>query len=76
MTYILYQIARRMPRPLLVALVIVLMSGLARAQEVCEKSQFLRGQRPPGLKPALILCDFRRPKGPLFHGCAIFYEFF
>ncbi len=31
MTYILYHIARRMPRPLLVDLVIILMSGLARA---------------------------------------------
>jgi hypothetical protein len=31
MTYILYHILRRMPRPLLVALLVVLMSGLARA---------------------------------------------
>ena len=32
MTYILYHILRRIPRPLLVALLVVLMSGLARAQ--------------------------------------------
>ena len=31
MTYILYHILRRMPRPLLLAVLIVLMSGLARA---------------------------------------------
>jgi hypothetical protein len=31
MTYILYHLARRMPRPLLLALLIVLLAGLARA---------------------------------------------
>jgi hypothetical protein len=31
MTYIVYRVLRRMPRPLLVALLVVLMTALARA---------------------------------------------
>jgi hypothetical protein len=31
MTYVLYRVLRRMPRPVLVALLVVLMTALARA---------------------------------------------
>jgi hypothetical protein len=33
-------------------------------------------ERPPGLKPALIVLGVRGPEGPLFHGHARIREFF
>jgi hypothetical protein len=33
-------------------------------------------ERPPGLKPALIVVGLRGPEGPLFHGHARIREFF
>jgi hypothetical protein len=33
-------------------------------------------ERPPGLKPPVILQGLRGPKGPLFHGYPHILEFF
>jgi tetraacyldisaccharide 4'-kinase len=40
------------------------------ALTACETSRSAEEQRPPGLKPAVILEGLRGPEGPLFHGGA------
>jgi hypothetical protein len=45
-----------------------------RAEEAAEKCNVPK-ERPPGLKPALIV-GLRGPEGPLFHGHARIREFF